>query len=79
MKFKVGDKVRRKVEHMSVWWAAEMAKYNLTPDTVFTINNIYSAGNVIILKELSKSLAVSAYRFELVPTVNKRFAKELEE
>lgn len=79
MKFKVGDKVRRKVEHMSVWWREITASHHLNQGDIFTIATINEEGDIIRLKEIPNHLSFTAGRFELVPTVNKRFAKELEE
>lgn len=79
MSFKVGDKVRRNVKHQSGWWRDITASYNLNQDAIFTIDGINDYGDIIYLKEIHNRLSFTANRFELVPTVNKRFAKELEE
>lgn len=79
MTFKVGDKVRRKEKYQSTWWSDKVRSYGAQVDSIFTIDRITSDGGMVWIKEMSDCGAFNTYRFELVPTVNKRFAKELEE
>lgn len=79
MKLKVGDKVRRKVHYMTGWWRDITASHNSNQDAIFTIASINLDGDIVYLKEIPERMSFTADRFELVPIVNKRFAKELEE
>lgn len=79
MSFKVGDKIRRKPDYRSSWWGSTVSYYGRAADSIFTVGESGSSLDMIKLKEMPTEGEFAAYRFELVPTVNKRFAKELEE
>lgn len=63
-RFKAGDKVKRKAEHMDSWWREQCHDYGIKPDAVFEVVE-YRANDAILLKGYRQGYEYTGKYFEL--------------